>query len=209
MARPHVYTWPIPDTDAICLLQSRTGPGNLIINGPILISTNFPGRVVFPGITRAVSLTSANNLSGANFTVTGLLNGSTISETRAGPNNNTVETTAIFDEVTNISTNGTVSNVSVGTGLLGRTHWINYDYNKAYTFFSYQVDVTGNIQWTSAYTNDEVGTNPSPSMFPIQEDQTVSDNEDGQLSCVSLALFVEGTDNTGALTFTFIQQGIV
>ena len=102
--------------------------------------------VTFDGISRTVSLTSAGNLSALNFTITGTYLGQVISETRTGPNANTVYTTKVFDSVTKISVDGAVGTaVSVGTGLTGHTQYYNFDYNSKINSSTVQVIVIGTI----------------------------------------------------------------
>lgn len=210
MAKPKIYNWPIPDVAAICQLQSTSGAANLIINGTITVSNQHPGRAVFDGITRTVSLTSANNLSGRQFTITGFLNGSVISETRAGPNANTVETTAIFDEVTSVHVNGSVAAVSVGSGTTGRTRWANYDYNLIYNFINWQVDIVGTINFTINVTSDDVNTVSSPILFPIVANQIANYYGGGFfVSFLYTAVFINSSGADGALKEVFLQQGIV
>lgn len=210
MAKPVIHVWPIPDHQGICLLQSTSGAANLLLNGNITINTQTPGRAVFQGITRTVSLTSTNNLSGRNFTITGLLNGSQISETRAGPNNNTVETTAIFDEVLSVHVNGAAAAVSIGSGTTGRTHWSNYDYNLIYNFINYQVVVGGTINFTINTTCDDVATNPNPFLSATTANQTTNYFGFGFFeSFIYSAVFINSSGADGTLTETYMQQGIV
>lgn len=123
MSQYIAQNWPIIDVKAVCALQSITvisGSGSLNLNGT-LASTFTPGQISFirSGFSRSVSLTSVNNLSAVNFTITGLQNSAVITETIAGPNNNTVFTYNAFDTISSVSVNGSVSNVSVGTGNTG------------------------------------------------------------------------------------------
>jgi hypothetical protein len=72
------------------------------------------------GLAHTISLTSTANLSGIDITITGTdADGAVISETLAGPNNNTVETTKYFKTVTSISA---ASTLSTNTLLVG---WAN------------------------------------------------------------------------------------
>lgn len=109
--------------------------GNAVPSGALVFDSN-PGVVAFgtadPGtgytkvslydptksIARAVSLTSANDLSAINFTVSGYdIYGYPMTQTLAGPNATTVNTTKAFKFVVSITpdtTDGT-NNVSAGT----------------------------------------------------------------------------------------------
>jgi hypothetical protein len=113
-------SWPIQDTSAVCLSQSKgTGGGNLILNGTYYVDP-IPTISFFDrGFVRNVSLTSANDLSGAVFTVSGVQNSTVVNAVLNGPNNNTVYTTECFDIISSVSVNSPVSDVSVGTGLNG------------------------------------------------------------------------------------------
>lgn len=66
---------------------------------------------------RVVTITSANNLSAAKFTVTGRdLYGQVLSQVLAGPNANTVATQKAFAHVSSVTCDTSVAAVSVGTG---------------------------------------------------------------------------------------------
>lgn len=127
MAIPATYTFAASATAAICALQTTGGAGSFLINGT-LADANIPagqgGRVILTGgFGRVITLTSAGNVSGVNFTVAGTdVYGRTVSETLAGPNINTVSTTQEFASVTAVTVNGAVgTNTSVGTGATGST----------------------------------------------------------------------------------------
>lgn len=211
MAKPRLYIWPIPDQNAICSLQSIIGAGNLLINGTLTINTKFPGEAVFPGITRTISLTSTNNLSGVNFTINGMLNGNQISETLAGPNNNTIETTSIFDSVNSVHVNGSVTNVSIGSGTTGRTHWDTYNYNVTYNFVNVQISqVTGTINWEVNCTFDDVFTLPNPSLATIFGPSSADAFGFGEfVSFKYAALFVNSSGNDGSLQYNYLEQGTI
>lgn len=74
--------------------------------------------VILFDVARAVSLTSTSNLSATNFTLTGYNNlGQKQTQTLAGPNNNTVNTTKTFVSILSVVPNTTNAgaNVSVGS----------------------------------------------------------------------------------------------
>lgn len=210
MSRPKIYNWPVPDTEGICQLQSTSGSANLIMNGPLLVSFNFPGRAVFDGITRTVSLTSANNLSARNFTINGLLNGQPISEIIAGPNANTVETTAIFDEVLSIHVNGAVSDVSIGSGTTGKTIYINYDYNKlSFSDVSIEVVVAGTINYDINIFYEDAQTSENPLAWPLVTGQTTTRSQQFGPAPVQYSnVVVNSSGDDGALIITYIQSGL-
>jgi hypothetical protein len=117
------YIFPDASTQDVCFYQDTTGMVNLIINGNLANS----GIVSFitDGYSRQLSFTSLNNLSATNFTIYGTQNGVEISEVVAGPNNNTVYSTLVYDVIIAISSSGIVSQVAVGTGYNGFFTLIN------------------------------------------------------------------------------------
>lgn len=112
--------WPVIDVAAVCALQNTSGAGSLSLNGT-LISTATPNQISFigAGFIRSVSLTSVNNLSAVNFTISGLQNGAFVTEIITGPNNNTVYGVQYYDIITSVVVSNAVTAVSVGTGKAG------------------------------------------------------------------------------------------
>lgn len=102
--------WPKGVADSIATLQNANANTALAINAVNLLSQ---------GYTRTIAIASTDNNSAATFTVNGIQNGLSVSENIAGPNNNTVETTASFDSIISITVNANVTNVTVGTGSTG------------------------------------------------------------------------------------------
>lgn len=96
----------------ISLAQQTAGAGDLLLNGALVddgVATmlNNPSRL---------EITSAGNLSGVDFTITGTnFDGKEIVETIAGPNATTVITNSYFYTVSQISVDGAVgTDVTVG-----------------------------------------------------------------------------------------------
>lgn len=119
MSRFLQYTFPAGNTMAVCKLQTLAGAASLTFDGDL---SNQAGNYVSfasKGYSRAISLTSANDLSGVNFTISGVQNGVNVSEVLAGPNNDTVYSTLIYDTVFSISSNGAAAAISAGTGWEG------------------------------------------------------------------------------------------
>jgi hypothetical protein len=116
MSRYLNYTFPAANEDDVCLLQTTTGAGNLILNGLLANPINSQVSYLERGYSRQLSLTSANNLAGRTFTITGIQNGVSITEDIAGPNNNTILSTLIYDVVTSVSVDGAAADISIGSG---------------------------------------------------------------------------------------------
>lgn len=107
--------------------QTILATGNVVPTGVLRIDA-VPGWVSYgasgamrgwncAAVGRAVSLTSASNLSGLNFTIRGYdVYGAPMTQTLAGPNNNTVNTTKCFKWIASVTPSATnAGTVSVGT----------------------------------------------------------------------------------------------
>jgi hypothetical protein len=205
MARPQIYHWLAADTSAICALQSTVAASNLLING----TQRSEGMVVFPRNLRAVSISSANNLGGANFTITGFYGNKPVSETRTGPNGPTVYTTQLFTIVTSVSVDTAVNGVSVGSGNSGHTAWFNFNYHCVYPLVTAAIsDVSGTVSLSGATTLDDVNTNFNPFLFEgIVLSSAIADSFGSCTIPISYAtILVSAT--SGSFTATFLQQGI-
>lgn len=224
MPQPHVYRFPALSNTAVAALQNVAAPGNLILNGSMAsFGNDLPSKVVFDGYSRAISLTSANNLSGSNFTITGTYRGQPQVEVIVGPNANTVQSTKLFDSVTQVSVNGAVLAVSVGTGIVGETHWFSSDYYCSVVGMTVQVVVTGAITYSFQTTLDDVNTTSSPTVFntildmtnatttKIMPHATININAGASPSFVIMPTRfsnIRVTAGTGSLVATFLQQGV-
>lgn len=107
-------------TANLAALQTTAGAGNLALAAGAGVT-----KVVRPDgttayqfdVPRAVSLTSAGNISAVNFTVSGYdVYGQPMTQTLAGPNANTVNTLKAFYQVTQIAVSAAVAtNTSAGS----------------------------------------------------------------------------------------------
>lgn len=209
---PKVFTWPALSTTAIATLQTLVGAGDLTLDGS-LATKNSRGTgqnyIQFVGYSRTVTLTSVNNLSGRNFTITGTYRGIAQVEVIAGPNNNTVTTTSLFDTVTQISVNGAVAAVSAGTGASGQLPWEIYNYHCTVANLAIQVNVTGTINYSFNVTLDDVQTNPTPILFnPIAAMTGATTDQLANLTIPVRYYDISIASGTGSLVATIIQQGI-
>ena len=96
------------DTAAVAALQTTAGAGDFTLTSSSVSDGS--------NMATTVTLTSAGNISSVNFTITGTdENGNAVTETRLGPNANTVTTTEAFLTVTSVSVDAAVgTNTSVG-----------------------------------------------------------------------------------------------
>ncbi len=211
MANPQVYVWAVASTTAVAAVQSRTGAGKLLLNGTLAVATNSGQFIDLGSVSRTITLTSANNLSLINITITGTLNGVAVSQTLAGPNANTVTTTQAFSIITSITTSGTVTAISVGTGTTGFTNWFTFDKHASVANLAIQVDATATVSYSLQVTLDNVQGNNNPLLFTPVVAMTAAStdqlaNYTAPLQYARIAII--SSDATGALTATFLQQGL-
>lgn len=130
---PATLSWRAQDTAAIAALQTLGAAGSLTLNGtlslPIYGQNILTSPLAIPQNVRVVTLTSANNLSAVNFTITGMSGGVAVAQTIAGPNANTVSTTSFFSSVTSITTSAAAAAVSAGIGTTGFITLTTHNYN--------------------------------------------------------------------------------
>lgn len=215
MAGFQVYKWYPLNTTAIASLQTLAGAGSLVINFGSATPNSTPYVNTYNiGMDRVVSLTSANNLGGVNFTITGTLDGQPVSETRVGPNNNNVETTQLFSTVDSITTNGAAAAVSAGYGTTGRTPWFIWDPYVPIANLSCAVVVTngtGAINYSFVVTLDDVTKTTTPTLFtPVAAITAQAGTALGNLlqPVRYCAVRVNSSSGTATLTTTMVQQGL-
>lgn len=213
MARPVVFNWKASDTEAVCKLQTLAGAGSLILDGNEVVG----GIAQFPGVQRTVSLTSINNLSVFDFTITGTLNNEIVSVTRAGPNANTVYTSQLFTTVTSVTVDGNANGISIGSGIAGQTNWFGFNFQQTFPAMTVSVtDVVGTVNLVGTTTLSDVndGKYPLGPRNDVFEGINLLDTEfhaDKFGTCmipVRSANILVVTGTTGSFTATFLQQGI-
>lgn len=131
MAQNTVYKWPVQNTQAVCKTQDANAGEELILDGTMAEIGSAEISFIRAGFSRSVSIHSAEDLSGVNFTVTGMQNGGRVTQEFVGPNNATVWSDEVFDTITSVSVDGNVTNVQVGTGKTGFLPLISVDPNSS------------------------------------------------------------------------------
>lgn len=206
---PIQYNWISADPVYIAAVQSLGAAGSMTLNGGNV------GPVQLTGMARTVSLTSANNNAAVNFTITGTVNGRTLSQTIAGPNANTVESTIFLDTINSITFNGAINAVSAGIGHTGLTQWFTCDYNRGVYNLSVAVDVTnggGAITYSLVGTLDDVtaivpyafNTPSLPAMVGLNVDSFTNST----MPLRYAAILVSASTSDASLRAVFLQQGI-
>lgn len=148
------------DDDGVFQNQTLGGAGNFTLNGAGVSS----GEWVTPDLfAKQIGFASTGNISAINFVVSGYQDKNRtipISETIAGPNNNTVETTNYFYSIQSIATSGAVgTNVKAGPVdeaisqiiPIKRTNSDKCERQVGLTFI-----VKGTINYTVQQTNDDI-----------------------------------------------------
>ncbi len=212
MART-VLTFPTASTTAIALAQTTAGAGALQLTGTLRDLTALTygvQQVVLPNIERTVSLTvSGADLSAANITIVGTsLLGSAVTETRAGPNNTTVFTTAKYHTITSVTTDAALGTaMSVGTGTTGNTTWVKADQYQDPVNIAIGLAITATASWTVQYTYDDVETVASPVTYSPAGLTAQTTTIDGGISLPILALrgVLNSSSGSGAVTMTTMQ----
>lgn len=160
-------------TANIAALQTTAGAGSLTLTAGAGVTkvTRGDGTTAYQlDVPRAVSLTSAANISAVNFTVSGFdIYGQAMTALLAGPNANTVNTLKAFFQISSITVSAAVgTNTSVGTsdifglpvrvpdaGLIARAGWNNTLAANAGTFVKADdttpaTNTTGDVRGTFA-----------------------------------------------------------
>lgn len=149
---------------------------SLLINGTYsnYLAQVGPYTAKFKDMIRTVSFTSNDDLSASGITLTiiGTYLGNVVQDQTltAGnlPNNNTVQTTQIFDSVTQvIVSGGTPTNFNIGMGLYGMLQFFNFDFIQEISAFSVQILVSGTINYSFGLTSQKVSdlTTASPDSY--------------------------------------------
>ena len=148
------------DDDGVFQNQTLGGAGNFTLNGAEVVS----GEWVTPDLfAKQIGFASTGNISAINFVVSGYQDKNrtiAISETIAGPNNNTVETTNYFYSIQNISASGAVgTNTKAGAvdKAISQIIPIKRSYSdRSERQIGLTFIVTGTIDYTVQQTNDDV-----------------------------------------------------
>lgn len=218
MARLITLLFPATNTQA--LLSTTVAGGGATASIPL----NTPYPFVFPDLARTITLTSSDNLSAVNFTITGTDQfGNPLSEVLAGPNANTVTSVNQYNTIINISSNGAYTNFSIGSGSTGTFQWIKMDTMNVDAQISIAAEVTGTINYSVIQTLDTLEkyvtagpsftyvVNTTPVSFPVTAGMTAATtNQIFYLpSPVTALKAIINSSTGGTLTLNLLQQGLV
>lgn len=194
--------------DGIALAQQLAGAGSLTLNGSLVVD-----GVAQLTQQRVVGIASTGNLSAITFTVYGTNEaGIAISESLAGPNNNTVSTTQNFLTVTQVAASAAVgTDVTVGTTDVGASAPLPLDLYLDPFNVSLFLDVTGTVDVTLQYTgDDDVLTSVGPFVWFDHTDLTnKSADSVGTIISPVTAVRLLTNSGTGSAQLTVLQSGAV
>lgn len=206
--RPVVITRTLAtaDADGIAQAQTLVGAGSLTLNGALV-----SGGVAQLDVQRVVGIASTGNLSAITFTVYGTDEaGNTISESLAGPNNNTVSTALNFYTVNQVAASAAVgTNVTVGTTAVGASQNVPLDVYLDPFNTSLFLDITGTVNVTVQYTGDDnILTSAGPFVWYDHSDLT-GETSDAVGTIISPVTAVRLLTNsgTGEAELTVLQAG--
>ena len=200
------------DADGICTSQTRTGAGNLTLDGALTATIN--GNSVYaPSVSgtaatadgawaRKIGITSDGNDSTVTYTIYGTdVNGKALSEAVTGPNSTVVystnSTAANFKTVTRIATSAsTVGNITIGTAAVAADV-----YARALGVIPYQSTVTGIKVWVAEVFN--AGTADPMEIGKSDDPDYLADLVDGTMGAVTT------TGNTGGAVLVDATQNAV
>jgi len=149
----------------------KGGPSNsnqtasLVIDGTYsnYLTQLGPYVATFKDMIRTVSFSSNDDLtsSGITLTIIGTYLGNVVQDQTITsgnlPNNSMVQTTQIFDSVTQvIVSGGTPTNFSIGLGFYGMLQFVNYDFKESISALAVQVIVGGTINYSFGGTLQNV-----------------------------------------------------
>ncbi len=141
-------------TSTTALLATTVAGGVAIATIPL--SSPYP--YVFTNLSRTVTFSSTDDLSGTNFTITGTDGfGNVISEILVGPNNATVTSLNQYNTVTNIAASAAWTNFSIGSGSTGTFQWIKTNTQNTPPYFTITGEVLGTINYSVNQTLDSFG----------------------------------------------------
>lgn len=221
MGRVVEFSFPAANTTAVAPLQTDAGSPFVFSLAPYdgtNDSTRYPPGVIdFSNMARTISLTSLNNNSLVNFTFVGTdIFGNPLTETRSGPNANTVETTGRFKTLTSIIPSAAYSAVSAGTGSMASIAPIQLDPYPAVISWAINVNVTGTITYSVVGTLSRLHNPTGRTLalivgdtFAINAALTSATTDQYYTSTQQVAALLISVDASsgGSLTGQVLQQG--
>ena len=196
----------------VILSQTRTGAGNLLVNGSLA-----SGGVATLSTPQRLLVTDLGNNSSISYTIFGTTwAGDYAAETVAGTSSGTSVTKTDFATVTRVYSTGTVTTgVEIGTNGTGASAWIFLDPYALGTCY-YQAVVSGTVNYTLQSTSDDPNSPTSPIAVPSVTWQTLipgvvgaTANTQGNFTGTPSYVRCLLNSGTGSVTLTVTQSGAV
>lgn len=193
--------------NCICLSQTPLAAGNLTLNG----STVTAGVSTLDS-ARRVLFTFAADETGHTFVVYGTnSSGNSIQETVAGTAPGTVATSQDFKTVTQITVSAaTTGALTVGTNTVGSIAWQSVDWMRQPINVGFQIVVTGTVNYTVEYTNQDVNSlaaGVAPTVFPHATLVNQTASQAGSFMQPIGFFRVTINSGTGTVALTYEQAG--
>lgn len=142
-----------PASNTQLLLSTTVAGGGATASIPL----NNPYPFVFPDFERTVTLTSTDDLSGVNFTISGTdIFGNPISEVLVGPDDETVTSVNKYNTITNIASDGAYTNFSIGSGSTGTSIYVIVNTMNVDPAITLAVEVVGTIEYSVTQVIDTI-----------------------------------------------------
>lgn len=204
--RPVVLNWIIANGMNLALMQDVGAAGPLVLNG-----ADIEADGSFSGNIRQIYITSANNLSAANFTITGFDNNNKpISEVLAGPNAGTAISVNAYSRVTSVTVNQAVAAVEVGLSLIGVMGAYLYNHFATNANLGVQVIVTGVITYSLCYSLNDYPHIYEAEFHPVGTMTAATTSQMANVIQPTRYVYFRVTASNigGAIVATLIQQGL-
>lgn len=226
MSKPIVLVYTAPVSNLVANSQDVVAGARLILNGSSPYTPVPTGPVVFNQLQRPITLssTTATSNAGVTFVIVGtqlrsLGNASLISENLTGPAGNAT-VTSVNQYHTIISITATVADataISAGTGIGAQFDWQVMDFYRTFAQYSVQGVITGGgtVSYSLLQSLHDLSPNSvGAAAFPVDDtiDTPWTSNQfysfSYPVSILRLVVNATGTNATGNLIFTILQQGV-
>jgi hypothetical protein len=199
------------DDDGVFADQTLGGAGSFTLNGAGISGGVWTSS---DGFAKKIGFTSTGDISAVTFTVTGYLqkgNGILVTETLAGPNNNTVETTNYFYSITSV-TAGAAVGTNTKAGPVDEAMVI-HPLNWRAGIIALDFIVTGTISYTIQQTFDELTQANYPFDWQNHDDPSLvgaTTSQTGNYEAIprAIRILINSYSSGAALQATIIQQDV-
>lgn len=208
-AKHKTYTLQTIDDDGVFAAQTTAGAGSITLNGAEVSGGVWSST---DGMAHQIGLASTGDLHTVNVTIVGTgADGEAVTETRAAPNNNTVETTAYFKTITAITVDDAIGTNMKG-GAVDDAVSPTIPVNRYLKGMASDVDVTGTATFTVQNTFTEIPIRGFTGNLVWHDDdsivsKTASTEGNYIVPVVAVRLKVDGYSTGAVLTLNLLETG--